>query len=203
MRKILFTGVAATAYAFQYPRWSGSLIGVADPQGEQIGSTNPLRTNGEVLVPTYACSVQFDPAAAATDAFTITGSATKTVRVRYLSLDAVSTANSQLPVFLVKRGSADTGGTSTSPTAVPLDSADPAGTAVCTAYTANPTLGTTIGAVRTTTQPFTSSSSAIPPEVMRFGAPHGDKSLVLRGTSQQLAVNYAGATIPSGAWTEN
>jgi hypothetical protein len=232
-------GAGLGAYAYQYPRWNGSLIGIADFNGEQFSSVNPLPVsgtytspaptltsgqtsslqldsasslyvNGEGRLATYACSVIFDPAATATDAFTITGSATKTVRVRYVSINATSSANASTPVYLIKRSTADTGGTSTSPTVVPLDSQNTAGTATCRAYTVNPTLGTTVGVVRTTIQPFTSSASAIPPEIMRFGITHGDQSLVLRGTSQVLAINYAGVTIPSSAvltvtveWTEN
>ena len=89
------------------------------------------------------------PPAAATDIFTIIGSATKTIRISRIQFSGRATAAAACDVSIVKRSTADTGGTpGTVPTIVPLDSTDAAATAVCATYTAVPTLGTAVGAIR-------------------------------------------------------
>src|SRR6266702_1925230 len=64
------------------------------------------------------------PVTAATDIFTITGSATKLVKVTHIAIYGSSTlaAETILPIALLKRSSADLTGTSTSPTRVAHDS---------------------------------------------------------------------------------
>lgn len=85
------------------------------------------------------------PATSATDLFTIIGSGTKTVRIRNMVLYGSQTTGGVVAVSVIKRSTADTGGTSTTGTAIPWSSTDAAATAVVSAYTANPTVGTPVG----------------------------------------------------------
>src|SRR5204863_4895248 len=96
---------------------------------------------------TYGASITgLVVAASATDIFAITGSATKIVRITRLRISGVRTTGTDTDIQLIKRSTANTGGTSTNPTKVAYDSNDPASTATINAYTANPTgLGTAIG----------------------------------------------------------
>lgn len=166
-------------------------------------------TPGDSVKATYRASITgLIVNAAATDIFTLIGSATKTVRVTRVGVSGVSGSAITVDVVLVKRSAADTVGTSTAPAAIPLDSADAAGTAVAKAYTVNPTLGAAVGTVAVKKAMFgTSADWAIPAE-FEFGAPTPAKPVVLRGVAEQLAVNLGGATVTSPLidvfveWTE-
>lgn len=163
---------------------------------------------------TYSASITgLAPAASATDFFTISGSATTTIRVTEASCSGVSTAAATATVVGLLRSTANTSGTSTSPTVVPLDSANPAGTAVVKAYTANPTTGTLIGNIRVgslSTNTAATSAFSNSPVVWRFGSNAGaEQEVVLRGVAQSFALNGNGASFTSGAalnctvtWTE-
>src|SRR5690242_6665608 len=98
---------------------------------------------------TYAAYIQgLAVASSATDVFTITGSASKLTRVSRIRISGIkTTAGADVDVQAVKRSTANTGGTSTNPVLVPYDSASPAAASTVTAYTANPTLGITVGVI--------------------------------------------------------
>lgn len=164
------------------------------------------------LVPTYSAAiVGLVPVASATDFLTITGAAGKTIMVSRISCSGQSTANGSTPVQLVRRSTANLTGTSTSPTVVPNDPSNVAGTAVVKAYTANPgTLGTLVGPVRagnilTNVAATANSGAAL---VWTFG-PEENQQPVLRGATQVLALNANAASFVAGAtlncdieWTE-
>jgi hypothetical protein len=168
----------------------------------------PVTTEG--LKQTYAAAVSgFVPPAAATDIFTITGSATKTIRITLLRVSCTTSAGSGISInaALIKRSTADSAGTSTTMTNVPHDSTNSAATAVVKAYTANPTLGTTVGNVRTSRFQINSAGTTSNELAYELGT-RPAQTLVLRGTSEQLCVNFGGATITSPIcsiaieWTE-
>lgn len=147
-------------------------------------------------------------AASATDIFTITGSATKTVRITELTSQCTETTAGVVAVQLLKRSAANTGGTSTTPTVVPHDSTSPAGTATVRAYTANPSgLGALVGLVRATRETWLAPASVASASRNPFTFYNG-LSVVLRGTSEVLAVNLNGVTVTGGTcalwatWTE-
>jgi hypothetical protein len=159
---------------------------------------------------TYRASkIALSPAASATDIFTITGSASKTIRVTRVRISGTETTAGHAVFQLIKRSTANTAGTSASVTAVPLDSNDAAASATVLSYTANPTLGTTIGSIAVSRIFLPAAATATGEESMLLT--FGDlaaKALVLRGTSQVLAVNLNGATVTGGSlhieieWTE-
>lgn len=174
--------------------------------------------NGVNWAPEYAALVDspkatysfarstFAIAATPTDVAIINGSASKKVRVTRIEIDALCTAAtaSALEVQLIKRSTANSGGTSTgSPTGIPHDSGDPAATSTVLCYTANPTPGTSVGIVRDgkivpVLSPYTATDF---PQHDRLVWDFGNgpkKGLVLNGTAEGLAINLAGATIPAG-----
>jgi hypothetical protein len=145
----------------------------------------------------------------ATDFFTITGSASKTIRVSSIRVSATRTADAKTDLILLKRSTANSGGISSVVTAVPHDSLNAAATATVRGYTVNPTLGTLVGFVRTQKHyiPVASSSAEGTPVFWDFdNVAH--QPIVLRGTSQVLSLNLNGVTITTASfdvsieWTE-
>jgi hypothetical protein len=201
--------VTATTLAADYVRFinlnqveiASSFLG--EPLRVQQVSSTP---------PTYSAAIDaLNVAGSATDIFTITGSATKVVRIKRISLSGWRTANTQFSVIGLRRSTANSGGTSTTPTVVPYDSSYAAGTAVARAYTANPTLGTLVGnlfsqtvAIGTQTPGNAQSLPTIPLEI-EF---QEDRAPVIRGTNEVFALNLAATTIAGSSlritveWTE-
>lgn len=152
------------------------------------------------------------PAASATDFLTITGSATKTVKVTRAECAGTTTAAATAVIVALKRSAADTGGTSTTATNVPLDSISAAATAVVKGYTVNPTTGTLVGNVAAgllTTNTVASSAFSSMPLSFLFGGGATPQSIALRGVAQQFALNGNAASLSAGAslacdveWTE-
>jgi len=159
---------------------------------------------GEVqLAPSYkttysASTSYFTGAASATDIFQIYGSGTKTVRV--LKIFASNTAGSGDSLnlcYLLKRSTANSGGTASTPTVIPLDSNNAAGTAVVKNYTANPTLGSTVGQVLAAALVGINSASASTTGGTAFPLFDADKygqAITLRGTGEGLVVNLNGVS---------
>lgn len=172
------------------------------------GSVNAAPVDG--IKTSYSASVVgLVSVATATDIFTITGSATKTIRITRLEFSGTTTSGSGLGVnlSLIKRSTANSAGTSSASTVVPHDSSNAAATATVLSYTANPTLGTTVGAVRTERYGFVTSGGSVTPLVWNFGD-RPSQSIVLRGTSQVLAINLNSTSVTgpsisvSVEWTE-
>lgn len=178
----------------------------------------PYNTDGTAInnpggVATYSASTAaFTPVATATDTVTIAGSATKTIKVLRITLSGTQTTAGINTWYITKRSAADTGGTSVAMVAVPHDSASAAASATILKYTANPTGGGTlvghvwIGQVNAPA-PGTAGIGIVP-TVIDFPALYG-QPIILRGTAEQLAVNFNGAAVPSGLsmaitvdWTE-
>ena len=143
-----------------------------------------------------------------TDVFTLTGSNTKTVRILHITISGTQTSEATREIVLIKRSSANTGGSSTALTAVPHDSNNAAATATALAYSANPTLGTSVGNIycRRTFISDATKPSAL--NMFEWKADTMSQAIVLRGTSQVLAVNFAGVTSSGSVlcftikWTE-
>ena len=179
-----------------------------------IDQTTPGTTNLVALAAaaaTYSASiVGLATAVTATDIFTITGSATKTIRVSKILINGVQTTAAQINVLIVKRSTANTAGTSTAPTRVPYDSASAAATATVLAYTANPTLGTAVGtgsAIRVFVPGAATASDA--QGLVVVSGDVGQQMMTLRGIAEVLAVNLNSTTVAGSAinvtveWTES
>lgn len=144
---------------------------------------------------TYRSAASFSPAAtAATDIFTITGSASKTCSVTHVQLSCTATVAAASDVIILKRSTADTAGTSGAVTAVPLDSNSAAGSCTVLSYTANPTTGSLVGNVSIDKAAISTATGAPQSLIDDFGI-RETQPLILRGTSQVAAVNLNGATL--------
>ena len=158
----------------------------------------------------YRASANFTPTAtAAVTMISITGSATKTVRIRRIAIGGVSTAVSGSVLALQKTSALGAGGTTVSPTIAKLDSASATATALVSHYTTTlKATGTTTGmggplttryigtnVVTTPATVYTDSYVTLFPE---GGAPIG-QALVLRGTAEIIEVqNVTPANLGAG-----
>lgn len=177
-----------------------------------IANSTPVsvrQTNGAVSSNSstyYASGTAYTAYATPTDMLTLVGSATKTIIIISAIMQINTTAAGTQTLFFAKRSTANTGGTATNPTAIPLDSANSAATAVLSLYTAAPTPGTLVGNVglanSTTTivtsggGVFTFSSTGIkdaPRLIGDFRQP-----VTLRGVAESFSMNWAGAALPTG-----
>jgi hypothetical protein len=134
-------------------------------------------------------------AANPTDAFTITGSGTKSVRIKRIIVTVTTSSGSAVrtSIQLLKRSTANTGGTSTIRTAVPHLTANAAATAEVRAYTANPTLGTLVGTIRSAAVGVQQTGTFF---LLDFDFNDGAyQPFILTGTSEVLAVNFNAVSI--------
>lgn len=146
---------------------------------------------------TYSATASITLAATATDVAILPGSATTTVFVTKVILSGTQTTGGQVGFSIVKRSTANAGGTSAAMTAIPHDSADAAATAAPLSYTANPTPGTAIGSVRQSYIPFGAANNAqVGVVTLEFG--DKGKPITLNGVAQGLAVNLNGVTVTGG-----
>lgn len=158
---------------------------------------------------TYRASANFTPqATAAVTMISVTGSATKTVRIKRILMGGVSTAVSQSILCLQKTSALGAGGTTVSPTVAKLDSSSAAATAVVSHYT------TTLKATGTTTgmggpiSTFNMQTGVVTtPATLALGflqpvfpeVPLGGQAIVLRGTSEILEIqNVTPANLGAG-----
>jgi hypothetical protein len=167
------------------------LLALAAPAAAQ---QFPMGVTGNTQVPSYSAGVVSLANAVAGDLYCITGSATKTVSVKVIRISAIATAAIAQPISLIKRSTADTGGTSAAVTLVPNNSANAAGTATITSYTAAPTPGTPVGTVRAQNLAITTTAapSGTPPAFFQFSE-YWDQPIVLHGTLENVCVNTPGA----------
>lgn len=218
------SGVSAAAAPINTSQ-VGGIDGSGNLQALLTDSTGRLRVDGSSVTQpisgtvtaspgdgtraTYSAAVQFSAAASATDVFTISGSSSKTVRIRKFLVTATATAGRNATVFFVKRSSANTGGTSTTPPSVPYDSQNAAATAAVRSYTANPSaLGTSVGNVSATIM-FLSGGGTIGSDPTMLADLLGpEQAFTLRGAAESLCVNLDGVTISGNVfritviWTE-
>jgi len=148
-----------------------------------------------------AVSTAFTPGATPDDVFTITGSATKVVEVVKMGLTTVQTTAGVNAWFIRKRSTANSGGTSASAAAVPMDSKLPAATATALQYTADPTLGTSLGDVWSghvdSPAVATAGIGGLIGVAVDFLALYG-QPVRLRGITEVLAWNFNNAALPAG-----
>lgn len=151
--------------------------------------------------PQYTAAIHHTIGNTPTDFFGITGSATKTIKVLSIKIYAqesqVLGGGNIRNMSVIRRSTANTGGTTTAVARVPLDSNYGAATANILAYTANPTVGTTVGNVgaQQLTHPLASTTSA------QFGMELLGQPVILRGVAQGLYLNGLGVTRPNNVYS--
>lgn len=160
--------------------------------------------SGRILSPekfTYSAATgAFSSVASATDIFEIRGAADKRIRVINLVVSCSQTTGGEAVIKLLKRSTADSGGTSANATKVPHSSKFPASTATVKSYTANPTTGTLVGAVFSGKVYIPATTEVIQPFVefnleQLYGAP-----VTLFDATESLVVNLNGVTITGGSF---
>lgn len=156
-----------------------------------------------------AATLAFASAATATDIFIVQGSATKTIRIIAVKVFATRSTAGAGDIFLLKRSTANTGGTAVPTNRVPLDSQYPAATATVRHYTANPTVGTLVGNIDAYRGIIPASATLINnPIINRTYGDRPGSAIVLRGTTELFAVNLNSVTVAGGSfivqveWTE-
>ena len=210
LRTLLFGGLAAAV----------TVVLAANAQVPGVNSTlNSVFTlayDNSTMKPTYSATrAGIVPDSAATDICTLSGSATKTVKVRRIAISGYTATAQTDPVAIIKRSTANTGGTGVALSAIAYDSTNSltgsttnTATAVAEAFTGNPTIGTQAGMIADVYIGFgaPTNASEAPHEAVfgTLGSP-----VVLRGIAQMLTVNLNGLTYaaPVGMscvfeWTE-
>lgn len=214
--RVFYTNATGTQSFFRL-----QTIFKSNPIGEILAPANtPLTPNSlaktvislpnDGVKTTYTASISNSIPAALTptDVYVVNGSATKTIRISKVLVSGTRTTPTQTDIVLIKRSTANTLGTSTNVTPAANDSLNPLPTAVVKAYTANPTVGTSVGLVYSVSLfiPGVATSGAGGIFSYEFG--RLGQTIVLRGVNESLAINLAGVTIAGGSfnytieWTE-
>lgn len=151
---------------------------------------------------TFSAVAAITAAASGTDIAILPGNATNTVYLQRVTVSGVQTTAGLVKINLVKRSTADTGGTSAAMTAVPHQTGDTAAVSLPLSFTANPdVLGTAVGSVESIYLPIgpAATATANPTWVFDFGA--RDKPITLSGVLQGIAVNLNATTVTGGVFT--
>ena len=156
-----------------------------------MADNDPLRAS-------YACFVSgFVPATTPTDFLQIVGSATKIVRIRSIVITGTATAASNIIINTVRRSTPSTG-TTTNLTLVARDQLDDAPTAVVQTFSANPVLGTIIGAADGARLNIAPAANGSLDRLLLQYSWMNDKAPILRGVNDVLCLNLNGAPWPVG-----
>lgn len=159
-----------------------------------------------------AYSGAFTPGSTPQDIFTITGSNTKLVKILRMFLSTTQTTAGVNGWTILKRSTANSGGTSAAVASIRSDQNDPAATATVLQYTANPTLGALVGGAWSgfinSPAPATAGIGGVLGAFVDFTDSLG-KPITLRSTSDVLSWSLGGQTLPAGLsvragviWTE-
>lgn len=167
---------------------------VTFPVHLDAASNNISVSSRDTSIATYSSSAVMAAAdidATPLDIAVLTGSATKTVRVKSVIVrgywDTGSTALA-IPVYFKKHTVANTGGTATATGITKFDSGDSAATAVVSQYSADPTIDAT--ATTIAAMPLAATLETVGVGEVRIDfANTAEHGLVLRGVAQQLAIN--------------
>ena len=142
------------------------------------------------------------PGATPTDFIVVTGSATKTVRIKRIEINGGATAAGYMVCQLIRRSTAFSGGTSSAGPVAKLDTNSPAATGAVTYFTGSPTAGTSVASGLLTTQRVTTqavATSGTPgANLILFDGRNNGQAIVLRGSSDYLGVNFGGAALVAG-----
>lgn len=178
--------------------------------GPLIHDASPTVAPMDSYKATYVAVQQGLGANLASDIVALRGSATKTVRVTCVEVSIVQGGTitaAQTSFSLVKRTTANTGGTTVVTPIQAMDSADPAATATCVGYTVAATgLGTGNPIRRQNYAQTATAAGANPPTYVWDFGNRPEKCPVLHGVNEQLAINnalVAAGTSPTLAWTVN
>lgn len=208
--RVINTGASTTTYL----RLTTSIRPITESMPRNLSNSGNLKVaiqEGSDKT-TYGVGTSFSIAAAATDVFTIYGSANKIIRIIKIVFAMSQNASAIETFSLYKRSATNTGGTSSLLTVVPFDSLNPAASATVRAYTANPTaLGAAVGIIssfRTPVPQFTGTSVNMENGLRLLDNNVASQAVCLRSASEGLCVNFNGGTATGNVvaayieWTE-
>jgi hypothetical protein len=178
---------------------NGPNLAEGEISGVRIDSKGRLIITQEKRATYSAVATGLALASSCTDFFEIRGAATKTIIVKHIRISGFATGTVQATFLLVKRSTANSGGTPVACTSVSHDSTNPPAKATVQGYTANPTTGTLVGAVRAPVFTLVAPGSNYVADILElsFGIEE-DQGIILRGLNELLCLNLNGATV-SGA----
>ena len=153
---------------------------IVDPYGSLFVDT-------ECNAPVYSGVVFVNPTTSGADAVTLSGSASKTIRVHQIIVSlSGSSAPENTSIAVFKRSTANSGGTFVPITPLPHDKNSSAASAVIGGYSVSPTTpGTFVGILEEVY--LAASTLNIAPVVFTYG--QTDQSVILRGTGDLLTVS--------------
>ncbi len=166
--------------------------------------TSPWITQRVPSPPTYSWATSISVGALPTDFFVIQGSATKTVTITSIILQASAASFGSFQLAVFRRSSANTGGTFSAIGGSPFSTASSNATAVANAYTAAPTsLGTqsSPNLIYNIFQfdAYSGSGTIGPVSVYTFGNDVYEQPISIIGSTSYLAFNLGGVSVPSSA----
>lgn len=174
-----------------------------------LDTDTPIPNTSTPTVIYMAASLPFTPGATPQDVFTLTGSSSRNVTVIGAGISTQQTTAGVNAWNLLRRSTANAGGTPTTVAAVQNDRTLPAASATCLQYTANPTAGTLVGRV------WSGRVSSPAPATggvgnVNIALDFQRNSIKLAGINDVLAFNFNGALLPAGlsvsawfAWMES
>jgi hypothetical protein len=174
----------------QKPMATSQPVTIANDQS--VFSVNAIQTEGKEA--TYSIAVTgLVVASTPTDIFTISGSATKTIKITRIAFTASQTTAAQRDVVVLKRSTLNTLGNSTLLVPVAHDSTSSASTAVVRSYTANPTVGTLVGNIRSRKVYVGTTTGNSDEMVIDYGV-RPSQAVYLRGVNEVLSINLNSIT---------
>lgn len=142
-------------------------------------------------------------ASSATDIFDIFGAVGVTTVVTRVTVHGIATSANQADMLLLRRSTANSGGTRAAMTAVPTDPLVRVNAlSIPGLYSGNPTTGTVIGAVGRAYVPLSTNGGSNETGhdwIFLAYPPFQGRSIYLSGPSQGLVLNLNGVTISGGA----
>lgn len=185
----ILAGIARNDYA------GGTAKTAGNNAAPDVGTDGLLHTASlpDLSLKRYRAASKF-AASSTTDNWRISGNASNTVVVTKIALTCTQTTAGMVSVELKKESAAETGGTSASVTAVPLDSGKAAASSVVNSYTGTgPTVGANVGDIDDAQVGCMASGTAAPNDIYIAPTSPGAPVAVLRGVAEGLAINLGGA----------
>jgi len=149
-----------------------------------------------------AATAPFAPAATATDVCKIVGHASKTIKVVQVDVGTIQTTAGVNLWRLIKRSTANVGGTPVILDYVKYNSDQGTNGASAVRYSANPSsLGTAEGLIEAFYVASPAAATAgigDAKAVIKFGENEYAQPVILQGTDEALVLNFNGTAIPSG-----
>ncbi len=145
------------------------------------------------------------PATSCTDLWEFVPAPGYVNKIRRIVISGVQTTGSSMLFKLIKRSTAASGGTSTNAAIInqgEIDGASAAPNARVKVYTANPTVGTSIGVVREIRVPIPAPSTTILGIVYINFDIDGNEGLILQG-NEFLCGNFNGVSMSGGSISVN